>query len=675
MSHDSKPLDGCSSPTAPKARTYAAVAICCVVSGLIVAKFGVDMLVEERRVATLEAVEQRLAARARGKVELIETWVDGLSSLGNRMLRSDLVRLFVTEMALRREDVELEGALEQQKPYMRQVLDDMASQHDLRGAYLLSRDGHLLLGDRDAPMLSAEQLSAAHALGSSGALRQLSAPHPAGDRLLMEVYQAIEPAQSLAEHDTRPVGVLLMTFDVTAMLQKLLASEPALYEGESTELAMLAGDARVRLSASRDSVVVDVEEAGDSSLVQLGRLELIDGSYRLREQTPALGWQVEQRIESGVVHRPLETFALAAYGFAAASAVIVSLLFSSFFWRLESRHQTALVAQYRALAERIRAQNTLLRTVTESTLDLVTLKSADGRYQLVSSAYARSFDRLPEQLVGWRDEDLLEPDTCAELAAGERDARAIGVSLRDDLVVSIAGTERHLHVVQVPVDPSERSSSAMLMVARDITELVHAREEREHLSRQMVDAFVRAVELVDPYLEGHTQRLAALSTELACILGLDSDELRTIELAARLSQIGKMFVPREIVAKPERHTEEEALIMRSHIAHARRVLAGISFGRPVARSLAQMHERLDGSGYPDGLAGDAIELAGRILAVADVFCARTRPRSYRDRLADHEAARILSDASDRYDPRVTAALAEIVQKSAHASDPATPVIA
>ncbi len=121
-----------------------------------------------------------------------------------------------------------------------------------------------------------------------------------------------------------------------------------------------------------------------------------------------------------------------------------------------------------------------------------------------------------------------------------------------------------------------------------------------------------------------------------------------------MSQIGKLFVPREILVKPGRHSDDEQALMREHVGHAQRVLEGAGLDLPVAEALVQMHERLDGTGYPNGLAGGAISRVGRVLAVADVYCARTEPRSYRDRLVPELALR---ENCHRYDPEVVAALA------------------
>ena len=97
-------------------------------------------------------------------------------------------------------------------------------------------------------------------------------------------------------------------------------------------------------------------------------------------------------------------------------------------------------------------------------------------------------------------------------------------------------------------------------------------------------------------------------------------------------------------------------MMQRHVGHALRVLEGVDLDLPVVAAIAQMHERLDGRGYPRGLEGAAIGKEGRVLAVADVFCARTRPRSYRDAILPAEALRHLRSNARRYDEGVVAAL-------------------
>ena len=143
-------------------------------------------------------------------------------------------------------------------------------------------------------------------------------------------------------------------------------------------------------------------------------------------------------------------------------------------------------------------------------------------------------------------------------------------------------------------------------------------------------------------------------------LGCSEEQLSTLELAANLSQIGKLSVRKELLTKPSRLTPDEVEEMEAHVDHAIEFLHGIDFELPVVETIAQMHERLDGKGYPKGLQGDAISLTGRILGACDVFCARLEPRSYRAGLSPDAVLDILEENLTRYDPKVIEALKQVV---------------
>jgi HD-GYP domain-containing protein (c-di-GMP phosphodiesterase class II) len=143
-------------------------------------------------------------------------------------------------------------------------------------------------------------------------------------------------------------------------------------------------------------------------------------------------------------------------------------------------------------------------------------------------------------------------------------------------------------------------------------------------------------------------------------LGLDERELATLDLAACLSQVGKIFVPQAILVKAGQLDDAERRIMRRHVEHAVEVIGPIDFDLPIGDVIGQMHEHLDGSGYPKGLRGEQIRPLARILGVVDVFCALTETRAYRDQLSAGKALMYLAENPHLYDARVVAALAEAV---------------
>lgn len=149
---------------------------------------------------------------------------------------------------------------------------------------------------------------------------------------------------------------------------------------------------------------------------------------------------------------------------------------------------------------------------------------------------------------------------------------------------------------------------------------------------QMVGALAATIERRDPYTAGHERRVANLAVRIAREMGIDDEQCRVIQLAGEVHDIGKIQVPAEILNKPGRLSAIEFELVKTHVSASRELLQGIDFPWALADIAGQHHERLDGSGYPDGIKGDAISLEARIIAVADVLEAISSHRPYRPAL-------------------------------------------
>ncbi len=178
--------------------------------------------------------------------------------------------------------------------------------------------------------------------------------------------------------------------------------------------------------------------------------------------------------------------------------------------------------------------------------------------------------------------------------------------------------------------------------------------------RQVIDALVRAVEIRDPYLAGHYDRMAYVARRLASHLHLGTDERETMFLACQLAGVGKVFVPQEILTKPGKLTKKELTLLRRHVDHAMNVLGGIDFDYPVVPVIRHLHERMDGSGYPRGLKGRRINKLARILAICDAYCALTSPRAWRKGMPPAEAIAVMENETGKYDPEVLEALEDLM---------------
>jgi putative nucleotidyltransferase with HDIG domain len=187
--------------------------------------------------------------------------------------------------------------------------------------------------------------------------------------------------------------------------------------------------------------------------------------------------------------------------------------------------------------------------------------------------------------------------------------------------------------------------------------------ELERVNWETLHAFARAVDANSPWTAGHSERVTETALEIGRRLGLPEDELFVIHRGGLLHDVGKIGVPAHVLDKPGALTAEEEQLMRSHVSIGARILQPISaYAREIPLVLYH-HERYDGNGYPEGLAGERIPFHARILAVADVFDALRSDRPYR---AGWELERVLSyireGSGTLFDPQVVAAFLEIVDR-------------
>jgi HD-GYP domain-containing protein (c-di-GMP phosphodiesterase class II) len=201
-------------------------------------------------------------------------------------------------------------------------------------------------------------------------------------------------------------------------------------------------------------------------------------------------------------------------------------------------------------------------------------------------------------------------------------------------------------------------ASALLQVA----ELYESSEE---LFLDAVRALVAAIDAKDPGTQGHSNRVSDYSVLIAQELGVDKPGLNEIRISSLLHDLGKIGIPEAILNKTGSLTPEERIVINRHPVIGAAILGQVKMLSAIMPGILQHHERLDGSGYPYGLHGDQIGLAGRIIMVADIFDAMTSARPYRPALSIGESLTCLkTSAGKMFDDRCVAALEKIVGRSA-----------
>jgi putative two-component system response regulator len=175
-----------------------------------------------------------------------------------------------------------------------------------------------------------------------------------------------------------------------------------------------------------------------------------------------------------------------------------------------------------------------------------------------------------------------------------------------------------------------------------------------------------SIEGKDPYTEGHCERLSDYSALLAENIGLGSEEVTALRRAAIVHDIGKVAVPDNILLKPARLDPAEQAIMREHPVVGERICKPLKSFRMVLPAIRHHHEKLDGTGYPDGLKGSQIPISARILQIADVFDALTTDRPYKKAFGRAVALETMEDEVKKgwWDPELFSKFQLIVQESA-----------
>lgn len=278
-----------------------------------------------------------------------------------------------------------------------------------------------------------------------------------------------------------------------------------------------------------------------------------------------------------------------------------------------------------------------------------------------AQADPRHFKEIDQQ-TGWK--------TCSVLAVPLRHKKNIlGVIEAVDPIEDLFKPEDLSLAESLAASAANAIENARLYTAvqQDLTERTRAEENLQHTlgklreaTRGTIQLLASTVEVRDPYTAGHQQRVADLARSIATGIGLSEKQIDGIRLAGIIHDIGKISVPAEILSKPGRLSDSEFSIIRDHPQVGYDILKNIEFPWPIAQIVHQHHEKINGSGYPQGLSGEDILTEARILCVADVVEAMASHRPYRPSLGIDKALEEISEQRGiLYDPNAVDACLEL----------------
>jgi PAS domain S-box-containing protein len=330
------------------------------------------------------------------------------------------------------------------------------------------------------------------------------------------------------------------------------------------------------------------------------------------------------------------------------------------------------VTATRRAEEALRAREAEMRAVFDLAGIPMAVLDTRGAFRRWNRAVQKALGYPPEDLRKMTIRDVTVPEERADMLrriAGALDGEGTPYRVERRLV-TVDGERPWFDISVTPVLGPEGTVVALIVAGADVTErrrsqdalLASQAQLREALG-ETVASMGAIVAIRDPYTAGHERRVAELVVAIAQELGLPEDVVSGLRHAASVHDVGKVAVPAEILTMPRRLSEWEYSLIQTHVEVGHGVLESIAFEQPVAATVLQHHERLDGSGYPGGLRGDDILLTARILAVADVVEAMASHRPYRPALGVGAAMDEIGWGSGRlYDEKVVAACQRVVRR-------------
>ncbi|MDR0239905.1 MAG: PAS domain-containing protein [Deltaproteobacteria bacterium] len=650
-----------------------------VLTVLLLAVAGAAVLIAQRMEKDFEsALQQKDVLLGMSRADSASAWLTGMSSQADRLIGADIFKVFASEVDQLGADIgvllvptardkEDEGSqMAAQLPLMRNLLSEFVSYSDFFAGRVLNRRGETYMSTTPVtqPLGPEQQTLVKRVLETGHAVFCPVRTSPQG--LMLDMLFPINAPQYEGK-EPRPVSALMLTKAISSKLGDILASGPLSDKGTESYLIQKGyvsfQDVTPKGDALRD--VRDFAPGADGHVPFAVRASLMGRGqvYSYGHKVARIDWWIVQERDYGSTRAPLEANLRIAYGLAALMGLVILLMGGAAWWWLMGRDQREVADRFREMNTVIGEQKRLLDGINSTITDPIALTDAKGVFRYVNLAFAKVVGRDVESTVGLDVTAIFGFDTAKRLAASDQRVLMGGEHV---MIVETLWLQSRRYIFQISKSPLRSDEEAshitgIVSVYRDITKTVEAEERGRRAVQQTIDALISAIEASDPFLGGHSRIMAKLAGMIAKALQLPERDAQTIEVAANLSQIGKAFVPRELLLKPGQLTDEEKKIVESHVEHTRNVLAQIEFDLPVVDAIYQMNERLDGSGYPQKLTVDQISMDAKVLAVANAFAAMARPRSYRPGMPVEKVLSILEQDTNAYDATVVRSLRAVLQ--------------
>lgn len=642
---------------------------------------------EIKKKEMLSAQEEVLQVWIQGTVEAVSIWTASIDSQAKRLSSSEMYRLFATEISqldaktassIADPDASTSGLSEdasmlvEQVPLMRNVMLDFLNYNGLADVRIANSAGKTLVSAlaRPAPLTEQQLKILQSSLKKQSIVYAPIRSCPAG--LCLDYADPVFSISETGEDaNNRAVAAVVLTTPVTGQISQFLAR--SFHQGEHLQPFIVQktdkGYESLLLQSPNPIPLVE----GDFSLNATGNLPFAlrkslnsdQQVYSMGAKVPELDWWVVLETPASEVNKKLESQAMQIYGLGFLFSIGFILFLALVWWVVIGRQQRAIAERFQSLYTVIQRQKCLLDSINISIGTGLLMATTKGDILACNPALAQIAKRSEDEIIGSPLTSLFEPSFTIHLLEQIRNVAESNTTAFFERAIEDGPDTRLFRVTLYPFsdateDHAEKAAGAVALF-QDITEFRKNSEKRRLQQISTINALIKAVEGVDPHLAGHSHMMGKLVDLMARQMHLEDVDATTLRTAADLSQIGRLFVPRELFSKTEKLTDDEQKALMRVPEHAFNVLRNIDFGMPVPQAIYQMNEHMDGTGHPQQLRGDQISLHARVLAVVNAFCAMVSPRSYRAGLPIDKAISILQSQPERYDQSIVEVLSAVVR--------------
>jgi PAS domain S-box-containing protein len=634
----------------------------------------------------LRAWQDRLGIVAESRLQAVEGWLAAQYNALEELASNTSLVLYMTELALA--DGDYDGVSDEpaERSYLRNLLVATADHAGFSGPISgpdlnvsVEREGSAGIALLDATGKVLVATPGMPALGPrvAAALRET----PKGRPGFIDLYAGLggaptigflEPVFALQSDGGADsvigyvVGIRLVAAQLFPLLKQPGATEPSaealLVRREGNVVRLLSPTADGAAAFSR-TIALDTPELAEAFALETPGGFAIKRDYRDAEvlltarAVKGAPWTLLYKVDradalADSVSRRQRLLIAFFLIIGVVSAALVAVWFHA-----SSRRAGEAATRYRALAERFERQERFLALVTDSQPNDIAVIDERGTVRYGNRRLAESVRLSAGDLVGKALAALFGPIAARRIEALNRAALQSSSPVSETHQVEIEGTLRTVQSVHVPLHETLGLPRSVLLVNEDITAAVTEREKRARILRDLVGTLVGVVDRRDPYSAHHSTRVADVSRAIAEEMTLEPALIETVEVAGSLMNLGKIFIPSELLTANRALSEEERRLVTHSVLTSAELLEGVSFEGPVVETLRQLLEHIDGSGQPNGLKGDAILKTARICAVANAFVGMVSARAYRASLEfDQAIDLLLKDSGKRFDRSVVAAL-------------------